>query len=216
MSSNDLLLAAALSALLAAGCGNPAPPAPPAAASAAPVAVASAAASTGAPDPSASGSAPAPAASGSAPAASGSGPAASASAAPKKPPPPAIADNPPPEEKTPAPSKADWATAPEVSLARHSMSSCTAKVLHEWVQIACGSFASAGFSMIAGERAGVAYRALTDGPETGSWLVFPARRGDQRLIQLHSWAKWGWVPSLMVSEQWLTGDKGPLITVMDI
>jgi len=203
MSSNPLR-AVPLFALLLAGCGHESPPAPPAASSA------SSASPVAEPSPSASASVdPALAL------ASASAPLPSGSAVARKPPLPALADNPPSDEKTPAPSAAEWASAPEVSLTRHSDQRCSAKRLREWVRIFCSS-AGNGFSMIAGERAGVSYGSQDTAPDFGGWLVFPVRRGDQRLIQLHGWAKWGWVASVVVSEQWLAGDKGPLLTVMNV
>jgi hypothetical protein len=46
--------------------------------------------------------------------------------------------------------------------------------------------------------------------------VFPVRRWDVRVIELTRWVKWGVEADVLVSEQWLSGDKGPLITVTGV
>lgn len=221
MSTTSLRPAIALAALLLGACNEDALAPHPAGSAAAAIASAPAA-SASAPEPAASASAPAatasaaPAGSGDPAAASASAPSPSGSAAVKKPPLPALADDPPSEEKSKAPTRAEWTGATELRAARSTESRCAVRRLREWVRIQCTSVGGNGFSVVSGDRAGIEYGRIGEEGFDGSWLVFPLRRNDRRMIQLHGWTKWGWTPDLLISEQWLAGDKGPIVTIVNI
>jgi hypothetical protein len=123
-----------------------------------------------------------------------------------------LLDQPPPSaEKSPAPSKADWAAAPVAPEVRVTDPDCKATRLREWYRVECGDTHA---SLVGGTREGVEvgrseelYRA---------WTVFPARRGDRRVVLLSRRSKWSIASDAIVSEQWLDGDPAPLITVIGI
>ena len=124
---------------------------------------------------------------------------------------PILDQPPPPEEKSAAPAKTEWAAAPTATEVRVTDPSCTAKRLREWYRIECSD---SYVSLVSGTR---------DGVEVGTveatytaWTVFPARRGDRRLILMSRRAKWGISSDAIISEQWLAGDPAPLITALGI
>ena len=52
--------------------------------------------------------------------------------------------------------------------------------------------------------------------EEGASVVFPARRGETRLLTFAFLWKWGFVQDAVLSVQWLEGDERPLITLVGI
>src|SRR5262249_16930882 len=103
-----------------------------------------------------------------------------------------------------------------VRIGRMTDKRCSVKRLREWVRVFCASFQFQGFSMLGGRREGVSVQIREEDPNAGLSLVFPVRRGDTRAIELTRWAKWGIEADVLVSEQWLEGDKGPLLTVTGV
>lgn len=134
------------------------------------------------------------------------------------PPLPALMDDPPSEEKTKAPTKAEWKSAPEYRLYKNDYNDqCKVQKLREWLRITCQGWGYAGISLVSGSRDGldVAIQSSDSGPE-GAYLVLPMRRGDRRLILFMTQSKWSKHPDFLVSEQWLSGDKGPIVSMIDM
>jgi hypothetical protein len=152
--------------------------------------------------------------------------------APSVPPPPdpALSDprsfvsDPPPAEATPIPKPDEWKDAPSVQLTR-DVAACHAYRVREWVKIHCAGFPAAGVSQLAGTRTGVALWVDTqkDPSETMKTLrsaeaIFPLRRGDGRLIQVAQFGEGydgpiAWNLAYTISEQWVEGDRAPLVIV---
>lgn len=134
------------------------------------------------------------------------------------PPLPALMDDPPSEEKTKAPTKAEWKSAPDYRLYKNeNKSECKAQKLREWLRITCQGWGYAGISVVSGSRDGLdlAIQSSDSGSE-GAYLVLPLRRGDRRLILFMTQSKWSKHPDFFVSEQWLSGDKGPIVSIIDM
>jgi hypothetical protein len=130
------------------------------------------------------------------------------------PPLPSFADDPPSDEKTKPPEKAEWKTAQSIRVDRSTESSCTAKRIREWVRIWCGGWYHS-MSLVSGTREGISMGGTEIEP-SGMYVVFPARRGDRRLILVQSRSKWSAVPAVLLSEQWLETDKAPIISVLEL
>lgn len=132
---------------------------------------------------------------------------------------PALIDDPPSDEKTKAPTKAEWKTAPQYRVHRNDHDrDCKIQKQSEWLRISCESWGIAGISVVSGSRDGLDV-GLTfdgDGSSTGGHVTLPIRRGDRRLILFMIRTKWSMAPGFVVSEQWLTGDKGPLVSILDV
>lgn len=130
------------------------------------------------------------------------------------PPPPSLFDDPPSAEKSKAPAKKEWASAPAVRLARVTDSSCSAKRIREWVRVWCSGYYHS-ISMVSGTREGVDMGVLQES-DSAAYVIFPVRKGDRRLIMYQRMTKWSGVPDLLISEQWLETDKGPMVSVLRI
>jgi hypothetical protein len=177
----------------------------------------------------------APKASASAASAASAAPAASAasaaSAAPAAEAPPAVegksfAEAPPGAEKSKAPTPEEWKTAPWVALTR-SAALCRAYRVREWLKIHCDGFPAAGVSLLAGQNEGVMVY-VDQTSEAGNEVmkkprpaevIFPVRRGDGRVLQIAQFGEGydgplGWNVAFTVSEQWVDGEAGPIITVL--
>jgi hypothetical protein len=118
-------------------------------------------------------------------------------------------DKPSPRPRHPA----EWKLATPLHLARAERR-CKALRLREWVRIDCGGVYAA---LLGGSAAGVE---LYEGKvEPGTFAIFPVRRGDRRLIEFGttSGAASKYTVELdnlaVVSELWLPGDDGPVITI---
>lgn len=124
---------------------------------------------------------------------------------------PDLSQPPPPPEASEAPSASDWLKAPVAAEVRVTDPGCTAKRLREWYRVECmGRHAS----LVTGERRGVKVGFSENDYKV--WVIFPAKRGDVRVMLLARLGKWSIVPNALVSEQWLDGDPAPLITVTGI
>ena len=124
---------------------------------------------------------------------------------------PVLDQPPPPGEKAATPSKTEWAAAPTATEVRITDPSCTAKRLREWYRIECSD---SYVSLVTGTRESVEV-GTTDATYT-AWTVFAARRGDRRVMLMSRRAKWGISSDVIISEQWLAGDPGPLVTALGI
>lgn len=134
------------------------------------------------------------------------------------PPLPTIIDDPPNEEKTKAPTKAEWKTAPYYQLYRNEADNeCKAQKLREWLRIRCEGWGYAGISVVSGSRDGLDVAVqISDTGSDGAHLILPMRKGDRRLVLFMTQSKWSKVPTFVVSEQWLPSDKGPIVSILDI
>ncbi|WP_433927302.1 hypothetical protein AB3662_29825 [Sorangium cellulosum] len=135
----------------------------------------------------------------------------------------ALEEAPPAPERTPRPAAAEWDAAEPVRLARdRSGAACKARMRREWLRIDC-SARSLAMVRTLGASAGEAWFGLeqkgSDGLATGVSVVFPVRLGDRRVIEIgsESWeyrGQVGFSTSFVISEQWLEGDAGPLVSVL--
>jgi hypothetical protein len=134
--------------------------------------------------------------------------------------PPAFDAQPFLEEKSPAPTRAEWASAPLVTLDPSGPPrSCEARRLREWVRLRCKDGSFGAIRILAGPRDGM-QTTLAD-PQvdfgeiaTTAELVIPVRRGDARVIEVME-IEFGYKgsmnvsPWLVVSEQWPPEDERP-------
>ena len=128
--------------------------------------------------------------------------------------------------ETDRPDEAAWASAPALRLAReHRM--CSAKRLREWVRVRCRRDPSAeepylGVRVVGGSHEDVRVSDPAEGKkgQRDIAVVFPARKGDRRVIELVGtkpmmWKSWTVYEKLelVISESWLPSETGPTITV---
>lgn len=103
--------------------------------------------------------------------------------------PPTFADDPPGEEKSKAPTPAEWKESARVSFDRPLPEKCEARRVREWVRLTCGKPA-ASVTLVGGSADFMAsispYTNLGDGDEPrGSYnIVFPVRRGEHRILEV--------------------------------
>lgn len=120
-----------------------------------------------------------------------------------------------PETPSEKPTKEEWASAKIAPEARVTQPGCDVKRVREWYRIACTSASWMG--MISGTREGVSFGCTKKRRDDSNCDVvsveFPARRGDRRAFEMLYWSKWGPAPDGIVTEQFLEGDLGPMITV---
>jgi hypothetical protein len=120
-------------------------------------------------------------------------------------------DGPPvPEEPSPKPTKQDWLGAPNADDVRITDPSCKAQRIREWYRVACGD---EHVSVVSGKKTDLD---IDRSDPAGAAVIFPARRGDVRLLTFAYFFKWGLVQDAVLSVQWLDGDPRPLITVLGV
>jgi hypothetical protein len=132
--------------------------------------------------------------------------------------------DPPTAEVTPAPKPDEWKAAPAARLSR-DVEACRGYRVREWLKIHCAGFPAAGVSLLAGTRTGVGLwvdppRDPSDGMKTArsAEVIFPVRRGDGRLFQVGQFGEGydgpvAWNLAYTISEQWIDGERAPIITV---
>ncbi|WP_438022722.1 hypothetical protein [Sorangium sp. So ce233] len=135
----------------------------------------------------------------------------------------ALEEAPPAPERTPRPAAAEWDAAEPVRLARdRSGAACKARMRREWLRIDCSARSLAMVRTLGasagGEWFGLSQKGGDESPTDVS-VVFPVRRGDRRVIEIgsESWeyrGQVGFSTSFVISEQWLEGDTGPLVSVL--
>lgn len=118
---------------------------------------------------------------------------------------------PPPEGESPKPTMDEWAAAPQADDVRITDPGCKAWRLREWYRVLCKD---SEVSVVTGTKKDLSIHASEDTWEAA--VVFPARRGDRRLLVFAFPWKWGLVQDAILSEQWLEGDPRPLVTVTGI
>jgi hypothetical protein len=145
----------------------------------------------------------------------------------------------PPDTSSKKPEAAEWDGAKPLELLRkhcserlangECQSTCSAKVLREWVQVTCSRAKQTevfmGVRVLAGPADDVS---LVDPPEPkggakgqrGFSLVFPVRRGDRRTIEVAEmlplmWKAWTVEERLdmVISAMWLPNAARPVVTV---
>jgi hypothetical protein len=121
-----------------------------------------------------------------------------------------------PTETSPAPTAAEWKQAPIAAEARVTAPNCEVRRLREWYRVGCPSI---DVEVVSGHTKDLTGDCESDG--YGScrmrYVVFPARRGDRRVIEFFVFGGWGGPrPWSLMSEQFLGGDRLPLITVEGI
>jgi hypothetical protein len=141
-------------------------------------------------------------------------PSGSAAASPS-PPGRRLRDDPPSDDRTPPPTRQEWESAPDAGLARLADPACSAKRVREWVRVTCDRY-EWNVVLLAGNKDGTDFVTPhdKDGNHDGrAWLTFAVRRGDRRAMLFNRTVKWGFWPDVLVSEQWLEGDPGPIVVV---
>ncbi|WP_437926562.1 hypothetical protein WMF37_47425 [Sorangium sp. So ce291] len=139
----------------------------------------------------------------------------------------ALEEAPPAPERTPRPQAAEWDAAEPVRLARdRGGAACKARMRREWLRIDCTTpsvavvrtlGASAGEEWLWLDQKNSAQDAL--GLATGVSVVFPVRLGDRRVIEILSAtggyrSEFGVATAFVISEQWLDGDAGPIVSLL--
>lgn len=158
----------------------------------------------------------------------GASAAASASAVPDDRPPPAIVDGHKPwaptfdvtipETPSDPPAKGEWESAPIAKEVRVLAPGCKAQRIREWYRIAC-EFGQR-IEVVSGLRDSVSFGQFFRDKDPNyaavSWVIFPARRGDSRALEVFDLGKWGPQPDTLITEQFLEGDPVPWISVHGI
>jgi hypothetical protein len=126
-----------------------------------------------------------------------------------------------PADPTPAPTKEEWASAPEAADVRVSDPGCAAKRLREWVRVECKEVV--GFERVTGPLDDASFGCFNEAPASQNflhceraWVVFALRRGQRRAFQSFRPTKWSSTPDTLVSGQFLAKDPTPLVTVQGI
>lgn len=117
---------------------------------------------------------------------------------------------PPPETPSEKPALSEWAKAPHAPEVRITDPGCKAQRIREWYRVNCRD---EQVSVIAGKKTDLD---IHQHVEEGASVVFPARRGETRLLTFAFLWKWGFVQDAVLSVQWLEGDERPLITLVGI
>ncbi|WP_437504929.1 hypothetical protein [Sorangium sp. So ce1099] len=134
---------------------------------------------------------------------------------------------PPVPEGGPRPQAAEWDAAEPVRLARDKGGdACKARILREWLRIDCTAPSLAVVRTL-GASAGEEWLWLDHknseqdplGLATGVSVVFPVRPGDRRVIEILSGiggyrGEIGLATAFVISEQWLNGDTGPIVSLL--
>lgn len=127
----------------------------------------------------------------------------------------------PEETKSPVPKDAEWTDAVRRILHVQPEYEVTMQVVREWAKITC-SCSNATIVLVSGQRDGTVVWAN----EVKALAIFPIRRGDRRVFELHPNPKLvagvgpyggmgeesGGEP-VVINELWLEGDDAPMLVV---
>jgi hypothetical protein len=123
-----------------------------------------------------------------------------------------------PAEKSKSPQATEWTTAPRVKLTRQgpAAATCQAQLVREWMRVRCAGQVFA-ISLLGGSPEGVAFWIGGSAEEPFGEILTPVRRGDRRVFQLWAPSKdaagvFAPKPMLVVQEQWVEGQKDPILT----
>ena len=123
-----------------------------------------------------------------------------------------------PAEKSKSPKATEWTTAPRVKLTRKgpAAATCQAQLVREWMRVRCAGQVFA-ISLLGGSPEGVAFWIGGTAEEPIGEILTPVRRGDRRVFQLWAPSKdaagvFAPKPMLVVQEQWVEGQKDPILT----
>lgn len=123
-----------------------------------------------------------------------------------------------PAEKSKSPKAAEWLAAPRVKFARKgpAAATCRAQIVREWMRVRCEGQVFA-VSLVGGSREGVAFWIGGTAAEPFGEVLTPVRRGDRRVFQFWAPGKdaagmFVPKPMLVVQEQWVEGQKAPIVT----
>lgn len=123
-----------------------------------------------------------------------------------------------PAEKSKSPKMTEWPAALRVKLTRKgpAAATCRAQLVREWLRVRCEGQVFA-ISLIGGSPEGVAFWIGGTAAEPFGEILTPVRRGDRRVFQLWSPGKdaagmFVPKPMLVVQEQWIEGQKSPIVT----
>ncbi len=121
-----------------------------------------------------------------------------------------------PTEDSPVPTKQEWDTSAAVATeVRVTEPGCLAQRIREHYRIVCDRHAA--IALTSGTRKGVTFGEFRDSVDafrpSEVWVVFPARPGDRRFLQIFRQTKWGKALDAQISEVFLEGEAIPRITV---
>lgn len=127
-----------------------------------------------------------------------------------------VRDVPPvPTEDSPVPTKAEWDASPIAKEVRVTEPGCRAQRIREHYRIVCNRHAA--IELIAGTRKAVTFGEFRESVDAWRpeevWVVFPAKPGDRRFLQVYRRNKWGKALDAQISEVFLEGEPFPRITV---
>ncbi len=126
-----------------------------------------------------------------------------------------------PDQKSAAPSSAEWRTAPSVAPTRQwgrLAQSCTVKRVREWAHVRCADLVVSAMTQVGGSNTGLSFHldsALDNGVPKSGVALFPLRKGDRRALLFWTLGP-GYdgpltvVPGVMVQAEW-TGDEAVLV-----
>jgi len=120
-----------------------------------------------------------------------------------------------PTEDSPVPTKQEWDASPVATEVRVTEPGCRAQRIREHYRIVCDRHAA--IALTSGTRKGVTFGEFRDSVDafrpSEVWVVFPARPGDRRFLQVFRQSKWGKALDAQISEVFLDGEPIPRITV---
>jgi hypothetical protein len=123
-----------------------------------------------------------------------------------------------PAERSKSPKATEWPSATRVKLTRKgpAAATCRAHLVREWLRVRCEGQVFA-ISLVGGSREGVAFWIGGTEAEPFGEILTPVRRGDRRVFQLWAPGKdaagvFAPKPMLVVQEQWVEGQKNPIVT----
>ena len=123
-----------------------------------------------------------------------------------------------PAEKSKSPTAAEWKAARPVKLTRKgpAAATCRAHLVREWMRVRCEGQIFA-ISLLGGSPEGVAFWIGGTAEAPRGEILTPVRRGDRRVFQFWAPGKdaagmFVPQPMLVVQEQWVEGQKNPIVT----
>lgn len=120
-----------------------------------------------------------------------------------------------PTEDSPVPTKKEWDASPIAKEVRVTEPGCRAQRIREHYRVVCNRHAA--IELIAGTRKALTFGEFREAADAWRpeevWVVFPAKPGDRRFLQVYRRTKWGKAVDAEISEVFLEGEPLPRITV---